>query len=55
MLTFRSEKQPAKKRARAAKALDTGMTLATKGSGRKKKTLSLIVTMPIDILLEVSS
>ncbi|KAG2083948.1 hypothetical protein BD769DRAFT_1397808 [Suillus cothurnatus] len=47
------KKQPAKKRARAAKALDTGMTLATKGSGRKKKTLSLIVTMPIDILLEI--
>ncbi|KAG1888676.1 hypothetical protein F4604DRAFT_2024303 [Suillus subluteus] len=47
------KKQPAKKRARAAKALDTGMALATKGSGRRKKTLSLIVTMPIDILLEI--
>lgn len=47
------KKQPAKKRARAAKALNTGMVPATKGSSRKKKTLSLIVTMPIDILFEI--
>lgn len=46
-----SEKQPAKKRARAS---DTGKVPATKGAGRKKKTLSLIVTMSIDILLEVN-
>ncbi|KAG2114621.1 uncharacterized protein F5147DRAFT_677454 [Suillus discolor] len=49
------KKQPAKKRARVAnlKALNTGVVLATNGSGRKKKTLSLIVTMPIDILFEI--
>ncbi|KAG1785897.1 uncharacterized protein HD556DRAFT_84031 [Suillus plorans] len=50
-----NKKQPAKKRARVAnlKALSTGVVLATNGSGRKKKTLSLIVTMPIDILFEI--
>ncbi|KAG2338543.1 hypothetical protein BDR05DRAFT_1004117 [Suillus weaverae] len=47
------KEQPAKKRARATKALDTGIAPVTKGSGRKKTTLSLIVTMPIDILLEI--
>lgn len=46
------KKQPAKKRARAS---DTGKVPATKGAGRKKKTLSLIVTMSIDILLEIFS
>ncbi|KAG1811284.1 uncharacterized protein BJ212DRAFT_565644 [Suillus subaureus] len=47
------KKQPAQKRPRTAKALDTGMAPAPKGPGRRKKTLSLIVIMPIDILLEI--
>ncbi|KAG2342472.1 hypothetical protein BDR05DRAFT_964078 [Suillus weaverae] len=47
------DKQPATKRARADKGTDTGTAPATKGSGRKKKTPSLIVTVPIDVLLEI--
>ncbi|KAG2139716.1 hypothetical protein DEU56DRAFT_911980 [Suillus clintonianus] len=49
------KQQPAKKRVRAAKAPVTRVASAAKGSGRKKKTLDLIVTMPIDILLEIFS
>ncbi|KAG1776968.1 hypothetical protein EV702DRAFT_1278855 [Suillus placidus] len=47
------DKQPATKRARADKGTDTGTAPAAKGSGRKKKTPSLIVTVPIDVLLEI--
>ncbi|KAG2137149.1 uncharacterized protein EDB93DRAFT_769323 [Suillus bovinus] len=46
-------KQPAKKRARVVKTLNTGVTPPARASSRKKKILSLIVTMPIDILLEI--
>ncbi|KAG2150974.1 hypothetical protein DEU56DRAFT_779439 [Suillus clintonianus] len=45
------EGQPAKKRARADQG--TGTASTAKGPGRRKKTLSDIVTMPIDILLEI--
>jgi hypothetical protein len=45
--------QPAAKRARADQGTDTGTAPAEKGFGRRKKTLGLILTMPIDILLEV--
>ncbi|KAG2150973.1 hypothetical protein DEU56DRAFT_779431 [Suillus clintonianus] len=44
------DEQPAKKRAKADKGTDAA---AAEGSGRRKKTLSVIVTMPIDILLEI--
>jgi hypothetical protein len=45
------DKQPATKRARVDKGTDTGTAPAAKGSGRKKKTPGLIVTVPTDILL----
>lgn len=47
------DKQPVAKRVRTDKGTDIGTALAIKRSGRKKKTLSLIVTVPIDILLEI--
>ncbi|KAG1865807.1 hypothetical protein DFJ58DRAFT_743164 [Suillus subalutaceus] len=46
------DRQPATKRARADKGTDTGTAPAAKGSGRRKKTPGLIVTVPTDILLE---
>ncbi|KAG1731967.1 uncharacterized protein EDB91DRAFT_701462 [Suillus paluster] len=50
--TVTHKKQPAKKRARTAKVTDAGKAPVAKGSGRRK-TLSLIVTMPIDVLFEI--
>ncbi|KAG0698024.1 hypothetical protein DFH29DRAFT_1003243 [Suillus ampliporus] len=49
------KEQPAKKRARATTVTDAGKAPAAKGSSRRKKTLSLIITMPIDMLLEIFS
>ncbi|KAG1750920.1 hypothetical protein EDD22DRAFT_1052963 [Suillus occidentalis] len=48
-------KHSATKRARTDKGTNAGTAPAKKGSGRRKKTLCLIVTMPIDILLEIFS
>jgi hypothetical protein len=48
--------KPAKKRAKAVKvaARTTAPVARAKGSGKGKKSLSLIVTVPLDILFEVS-
>ncbi|KAG2119938.1 uncharacterized protein F5147DRAFT_666063 [Suillus discolor] len=53
--TYIPDKQPVAKRVRTDKGTDIGTALAVKRSGRRKKTLSLIVTVPIDILLEICS
>ncbi|KAG1878284.1 hypothetical protein F4604DRAFT_603055 [Suillus subluteus] len=51
--TYIPDRQPAAKRARTDKGIDTGTAPAAKGSGRRKKTPGLIVTVPTDILLEI--
>ncbi|KAG2055235.1 hypothetical protein BDR06DRAFT_954429 [Suillus hirtellus] len=51
--TYIPDKQPVAKRVRTDKGTDIGTALAAKRSGRRKKSLSLIVTVPIDILLEI--
>ncbi|KAG2037415.1 hypothetical protein BDR03DRAFT_999909 [Suillus americanus] len=51
--TYISDRQPATKRARRDKRTDTGTAPAAKGSGRRKKTRGLIVTVPTDILLQI--
>ncbi|KAG1799737.1 uncharacterized protein HD556DRAFT_1344524 [Suillus plorans] len=53
--TYIPDKQPVAKRVRTDKGTVIGTALAVKRSGRRKKTLSLIVTVPIDILLEICS
>jgi hypothetical protein len=47
------DEQPATKRARADKGTVTETATARKRSGKRKQSLGLIVTVPIDILLEV--
>ncbi|KAG1746302.1 hypothetical protein EDD22DRAFT_1004585 [Suillus occidentalis] len=49
------DEQPATKRARADKGTVIETATATKRSGKRKQSLGLIVTVPIDILLEIFS
>ncbi|KIK40722.1 hypothetical protein CY34DRAFT_13513 [Suillus luteus UH-Slu-Lm8-n1] len=49
------DEQPATKRARADKGTVTETATAKKRSGKRKQSLGLIVTVPIDIILEIFS
>ncbi|KAG1904264.1 uncharacterized protein F5891DRAFT_1013676 [Suillus fuscotomentosus] len=53
--TYIPDKRHVAKRVRTGRGTDIGTALAVKRSGRGKKSLSLIVTVPIDILLEICS